>query len=152
MGTPARTGIILAVKSALEGVTVANGYHTTVALVEPYLRGRDDVPVGQRPYIGFGIGQETATNEPTSQIYVTTSLVVVGLVAQAAWTDRSAAINNLTDDIISAVLRDQTQNNNAVTTKLLTIESDEADADAMADGGAVVVEFEVVYYRTTGST
>lgn len=149
MGTPNRTSILLNVNTVLNTITVANGYKTTVALVEKYLRGRDDVPVGSRPYLGFGAARETPEHEPCNQIYFRMPLVVIGHVSSADWTTRSAALNNLIDDTIAAMENDTTRGGYAISSKVTGVETDEADPDAdnVLDGGTCIVEFEIYYVR-----
>ena len=152
MGTPSRTSLLLDIKTKLEAITVANGYHTTVVTVAPYFDSRDTIPIDERPYLGFGITRDEATTDPCGRIYMRAQLYVIGIVTDAAWGTRADKIQKLIDDVIAALLSDQTRGGNAISTELVAVETDEADPDAGADGGFCVCEFAVTYDRTTGST
>jgi hypothetical protein len=141
--------MLLNIKSTLEAITVANGYKTTVALVEPYNRSRDDVATGARPYLCFGIGAETPEQELSNYIKVTAPIYIIGLVTNGDWTQRSAALNNLIDDIITAMMADYTRGGYAISTLFTGCETDEGDPDAGADGGVCVATFTISYERLT---
>lgn len=155
-GTPQRELILADIKSTLESITTANGYKTATDTVEPYLRSRDEVPEGQRPYIGFGADQETAEHYAFGTMRVQLPFTVVGYIKDTAgdsWATSSGAINDLRDDIIGAIMEDPTLGSNCTQVILLNDLTTEADPDRYnhpGDGGAVVLNFRATYYR--GST
>lgn len=151
MGTPKRTSILTSLQTLLEGITVANGYNTTVDTVEPWLRSRDDVKSGELPYIGFGLGPESYRHESFGSFIATCPLVILGYVADPDWATRSVKINALVDDIIARLNTDPTHNGNAIDTYPIRLETDEVDPDAEEAGvGSLVFEYEIKYHR--GST
>lgn len=152
MGTPARTNILLEVEAALNTISVAGGYNTDVTTVETMLRGRDDVQPGERPYLAFGPGKDTPQNFCFNEIRVEMPIYIVGIIAEANWTTRSAKLNLLIDDVIAAMFTDPTLNSNAVDLSLVSADTDEADPDAGETGGTIILEFKVVYYRTTSAS
>jgi len=153
MGTPNRTNILLDLNTTLNTISTNNGYNTDIDTVEQFVRGRDDVPSGQRPYVGFGcLEDERPEHFAFGEIRVVMPVIVMGLVNQATWTTRSAAVNNLADDIIAAVMSDPTRSNYAITTTFTGMLTDEGDPDAGPSGGACVLRFEIPYYRTTSSS
>ena len=155
MGTPVRTSVLADIKSTLEAVSTANGFKTDVDTVEPFLRSRDEVKPGERPYLAFGADRETYEHYCFGTMRVQMPFTVVGYITQNDWTAASAAINNLRDDVIAAIMADPTLGGNATQVLLLEDLTDEADpnrGDIPADGGAVVLNFRVTYYRDTSSS
>jgi len=158
MGTPARTNILLEIKTALESITVANGYNSEVVTVEPVLRSRDDVLNGERPYLGFGPGVEPLEHFCTKDIRVEMPVTIVGYLYEPSdWTTRSAALNLLIDDMIAALQDDRTLNSNAISLYIVNAQTDEADPDAGASagdpsGGTIVMNIKVIYERTINAS
>lgn len=154
MGTPSRTSILLDIKSTLTAITVVNGFKTTVVTSESKLRSRDEVVGDERPYTGFGPGRSTYENL-MGHMRVTMPWTVVGYVQEDDEIIASAAINDLEDDIIAAVMADPTLGGFATFTKIVDDLTDEADPnrrDISDDGNAAVVNFETIYYRDYGSS
>lgn len=152
MGTPARTNILLDIQSVLGTITVVNGYKTTVVTVEPTFRSRDDVSIAERPYLAFGLGKETVDHDAFNTMRVVAPLVIVGLVSSSSWTTRSELLNKLIDDVVAALSADPQRNSNAISTYFKGWETDEADPDAGADGGACIIEGEIHYYRSCSAS
>lgn len=158
MGTPARTNILLEIKSALEAITVANGFNTDVATVEPIIRSRDDVNTGERPYLGFGAGTEDAEHFCFQDMKITMPVTIVGYLDEPSdWTTRSAALNLLIDDIIAKLSEDPSLNSNAISLYFVDWQTDEPDPDAGASagapgGGTIVVRIKIPYERTINAT
>jgi hypothetical protein len=127
-GTPARTSILADIKSTLEAITAANGYKTTVNTVEPYLRSRNDVQVGNaRPYLAFGPDRENYTHNATQEMRAVMPWTIVGYTnGSGTWATASAEINKLIDDVIAAVMADPTLGGNAVQTVIKSLLTDEA--------------------------
>jgi hypothetical protein len=154
MATPARTSILLAIKSALEGITVANGYKTDVNNVDPYLRPSRDVGDAERPHICFGsIDVEPYKHKAYDSLETTIKWLAVGNTAAAAtWAAMSEDVNDLLDDIIAAIVgADDTLGENAVSTYLLWTDTSEADSQ-WHEGGYCFACFETKYNRDTTST
>ena len=95
MGTPNRTNILLNVKSTLEGITVVNGYNTTVTKVEPFYRTRDDLGSGELPWLGYWIDVESYRHEAFGQVRVSAPLFVLGCIEDGTWATMSASMNLL---------------------------------------------------------
>lgn len=152
MATPSRTSILLDIKSTLEKISTGNGYKTTVATVEPYLRTWDCLGEGEKPYIGFGFDRETYEHQSYHNMRVQVPWTVVGyLETQDNWTLASAAANNLIDDIIASVMSDDSLGSHGTQTLLMGSESNEADPD-FERAAIVIVDFRTTYYRETTST
>lgn len=152
MATPARTSILLDIKSTLEGITVANGYNFDVANVEPWLRPAKDVPAGERPYLGFGLDLESYEHQSFDYMFIKVPWLVVGyLPPYDSWTEMSAAVNLLIDDIIAAVMADDTLGGTCIGTLCLRSETSEADPQ-WQEGGWCFVDFETRYERTTSAS
>jgi len=156
-GTPARTRILLDLKSRFEAITIANGYKTDVTKVEPVLRSRDDVKLGERPYIGFGFDKTIYEHHMGNVLKATVPWTVVGYVSDRSWTAASAAINKLLDDIIAKIFQDETFGGLAIQTVIVDDLTDEADPDRFtgnceADGSALVINLRTTFYRNTTST
>lgn len=157
MATPARTNILLELKSALEAITVANGYKTEVTAVSPMLVSREEArDIGIPPVICFGSARDVPVHEAFQDMRVEMEVAILGYVEESDWTTRSAAINNLIDDIIAAVSSDATLNSNAIMVTFTEFASDEADPDATLGksngGGTCIVLIKVVYERTVNSS
>lgn len=155
MGTPVRTSILLDIKSTLESISVANGQKTDVVKVDPFLRTRDDVKPGERPYVAFGPGSTPFTHDLFETMRGQMDWTAVGYIDENDWTLASAAINDLRDDIIAVIMEDTTLGGTSTQTLLVRDLTDEADPDRATipvDGAAVVLEFRTTYYRDTGSS
>jgi len=152
MGTPARTSIILGIQTALNTISIANSYNTDVVTVDPFLRTRDDVDPGLRPYLAFGLGRETFEHQSFRNARIQAPLVIVGYISTDDWTAASSEINLLVDDVIALINSDPTFGGNAVSTKLDGLETDEADPDRASTTGwgcAFVMECTLTFFRDT---
>lgn len=155
-GTTVRELILADIKSTLESVSTANGYKTAVDTTEPVLKSRDEIPEGKRPYIGFGPDRETYEHMMGNTMRVQMPFTVVGYIGdEVDWATASGEINDIRDDIIAAIMEDPTMGGNCTQVLVLDDLTDEADPnrrDISDDGGAVVVNFRVTYYRDTASS
>jgi len=151
MATPTRTSLLAAIDTALSAISIANGYKTDVTTVSPFLRSRDDVTSGERPFLGFGFDVETYEPQNYQNMRVTVRWFVTGCAnVGPTWSAASATLNNLVDDIIAGVMSDDTFGGNAVQTRLIGTDTDESDADILQAGyGWVFAEFETIYNRKT---
>jgi hypothetical protein len=148
MGTPNRTSLMLEIKSTLEGISSADGYKSTVICVEPWLRSRDDVLPGERPYLGFGFDLEPYEHQLHHNMRVQVPWLVVGYINTAPWEQMSSELNNLIDDIITIVMANHKFSGYAQQTEVVSSQTDEFDPDR-GTGGACFVEFKSIYYRNT---
>ena len=148
-GTPKRTTALLEIKAILEGITISNGFNTDIKTVEPFLRTRDDVTDGERPYLAFGFDRATYEHYADKEMRISQPWTVVGYLdtRRDDWTDASAKINYLIDDVIAAVMG-APELNNGTLTQTIPIDdlTDEADPDR-EDGSAVVINFASIYHR-----
>jgi hypothetical protein len=142
---------LLNIRSTLAAITTANGYKTQVATSSDSIVPLEDVPSSMRPYTGWMTGTEVPQMQPFGAMRWVVPVVVVGYVTATAWADRSAAINNLADDILAALSVDTTRGGYAVMTTIRGIETNENDPDAGVDGYCIL-DFEIVYNRTTSAS
>lgn len=157
MGTPARTNILLELKSLLETITVANGYNTEVTAVSPTLISRDEARnIGTPPVICFGAGRDVVTHEAFQDMRVEMEVAVMGYLEESDWTTRSSKLNLLIDDIIAAIGSDPKLNSNAISTYITEYTTDESDPDATtgkpAGGGTCIIMLRIPYERTVNAS
>jgi hypothetical protein len=149
--------MLLQVQSQLEDISIANGYKTDVVTVEPFLRTRE-VPRGSlRPLLGFGFGSETYTHSASNNMRASVPWMIVGYIDTSSnettggWVAASAAMNNLIDDVIAALLPTTELNSlggYATQTLLKSVMTSEQDPDR-EDDGAIVMELTTIYHRDT---
>lgn len=155
MGTPARKLILDNLATVLAGITVANGYKTTVVTVERVLKDWGTVGAQQMPWLGFAPGKETFEHQPCGVIKTTLELKLVGHINASTDAARCTALSNLVDDVIAALNVDTTRGDNAVVTTVVDSETDEGDPDTLdsrGGSGSVVLTVRVLYFRTTGAS
>jgi len=158
MATPAKTTILAAIKTALENITVTNGFKSTVVTVEQAIKGPNDVLTAIRPWIGYMPERERF--EYHGPEYVLCKLpVYIGAHVQAATNALvDTAIVNLQDDIIAALFDDPTFGDTSVDVRLLDGDDDIGDPDRGMGGGedgysgTFDMHWEIEYERTTTST
>lgn len=153
--TTARTNILANVQTTLEGITVANGYNTDVVTVEGVVRDWGEVNAILRPWIGFIPQTTTYSYEPGGRIRSVMRLLVFAHLSSASKAAASVALDNLQDDLIAAMNADTTRGENAVMSTLVDAQDDIGDPDSKDSNGIVTVtmqSWDIVYYRTTGST
>ncbi len=124
MATPPRKLIFDDLITSLSGISVAAGYRMTVARVDRYLLGWDEVPLTTTPWIGCALlGQERLAYKP-GLVDVVLPFTVAAVQSSTtddteAWRDEQAA--NMLDDIRHALMGDGvalTRSGNAVATKI----------------------------------
>jgi protein involved in polysaccharide export with SLBB domain len=158
MATPARKLILDNLATVLASIAVSGGYKTTVATVERVIREPGDKAVGANavPLVGFAPIRETHEYQPGNQIRVVMEASAVGHVLGTSDSDRTDKLSNLLDDLVAALNLDTTRGANAVSTTVKTCETDEGSPyvlpDSRGGSGTCVVNFDVVYFRTAGST
>jgi hypothetical protein len=158
MATPHKTTIIAAIKTALEGITVANGYKSDVETVEKLIKDWQSVSPSLRPWIGFRPGKERFQADAPYHLWVTLPIEIGSHLIADTEDLVDTAIVNLEDDIINAMYEDPTLGDTSVDVKLIEGESDIGDPDRLEGGaidgysGTFVMRWEVTYERTTSST
>lgn len=152
MGTPARALILADVLTTLESITVANGYHTGVVTVEAVLKGWDDIGQQQYPWVGYLPGVTRFEYQPSGYIRCTVPLMIVAHI-NAGPDTISSALSALEDDLIAALNADTTRSGNAVSTTIVSSALDDGDPDvgegSKGGSGTIVMELDIVYFRTT---
>lgn len=158
MTTPHKTTILANVKTTLEGITVANGYKSTVVTVEQEIKDWQSIGISQRPWIGFRPTRETFEPEGPHYIRVKMGLYIGAHVNASTEALVDAAIVNLQDDIIAAMYSDPTLGDTAVDVRILNGQDDIGDPDRAGGGssdgysGTLDQNWEIEYERTTSST
>lgn len=155
MGTPLREAILDDVQTTLEGITVANGYKTTVVTVERVIRHWGDVGSSLRPWLGYMSQPQRFTHQPFGQMRTVMPLYIAGHITASTKAAAAAALTNLEDDIIAALEADTTRGGNAVMTHIISQQDDAGDPDTVDSqgvSGTLELIAEVVYQRDTGSS
>lgn len=155
MATPARKLILDDIDTALKTISVAGGFKTDVATVERGWREWSDVGAGEMPWIGRAVVETRPEHLPGRLIRPVMSLTIAAYVNNGETDATEAAISDLHDDIIAALEKDTTRAGNAIQTTWVATRSDEFAPDRIDSQGGVgqvLMDFEVAYLRTTGST
>lgn len=158
MATPHKTTILANVKTTLEGITVANGYKSTVVTVEQKIKNPQDVGTSLRPWIGFRPTKEMFEAEGPHFIRVKMGLYIGAHVNATTEALVDVAITNFQDDIIAAMYSDPTFGETAVDVRLIDGQDDIGDPDRAEGGssagysGTFEQNWEIEYERTTSST
>ena len=155
-----RSRILADLKTTFESITTANGYKTDVANVEQLAKVWTQVGPAYRPWIGVSPGIVRLGHQPGGVIRCTFRIEVIGLIAAGTPSARSDALNDLLDDILTAVQVDTTRgedpvnapNRNATMTTVVEFQTDEGDIEDRQDGGILRAALEVVYFRTTSAS
>jgi len=150
MATPTRRLVLQNIKTVLETISTGNGYKTDVDTVEALGKSWATVKPGEKPWIGI-VPQRESLKFEYSNIRVVLSVLIIGHVAGSTQDDRASKLNDLLDDIIAAVNTDTTRDNNAISTTIIAVETDEGAPDGDGDG-SMVVTLNIVYFRGTGSS
>lgn len=151
MGTPARKAILSNIGTVLATITTANGYKSDVVTVEAVGKGWGDVSTSEKPWIGYSPGREALQYFPGNSIRSELSITLIAHIAGSTQSDRGTKLNDLLDDIIVALSVDTSRGSNAISTTVLTVETDEGSADANGFG-SMVIGVNVAYLRTTSSS
>jgi hypothetical protein len=151
MGTPARTSILSNLSTTLASITTGNGYNTTVLTVENEAKTWGDVPESQKPWVGYVPVAEVLQFLPGDQVRVELPLDIICHVSGTTSSDRSTKLNNLLDDVIAALSVDTTRGSNAISTTVLSVDTDEG-APGAYDQGSMVLRVEVAFMRTSGQS
>ena len=149
MATPSRKLIIDNMKTTLEDITVANGFKSTVTMVEILAKTWLQTSEVIRPWLGIVPQQTNYQHLPGDLVRSVFKVDIIGHVANGTYEQKRDRLADLLDDIFSALNADTTRGKNAVSTTITTSETDEGAPDGE---GTIVIGVDVVYMRTTGST
>lgn len=158
MATPAKSTILAAIKTALEGILTAGGYKSDVVTVEQAVKGPNDVGTAERPWIGYMPEVERFEYHGPGHIIAKLPFLTGAHVHAATEALVDVAIVNLQDDVIAALFEDPRFGETAVDVHLIDNDDDIGDPDrAMGGGetgysGTFVMHWMVEYERTTSST
>jgi len=155
MGTPARESILDDVQTTFEGITVANGYKTTVVTVERKIRHWGDVAASERPWIGYMSQPQRFEHKAFGSLRVIMPLYIAAHIAGDTKAEVASALVDLEDDIIAALSVDTTRGGNATMTHIVSQQDDAGDPDTVDSqgvSGTLEVIAEVIYHRSTGSS
>ncbi|NIU03767.1 MAG: hypothetical protein GWN29_04935 [Gammaproteobacteria bacterium] len=129
--------------TTMEGITVANGYATTVQTVlKEFVDWETGPPRGTLPMIGvvpLAASYEYISARTTSCVGVRISQEVAVEFVYAATTQDIAwqTGDEMADDIIAAASVDRTRGGNALDTRVASVETDAGNADTMDSRGGV---------------
>lgn len=151
MGTPARTSILNSVSTTLAGITTGNGYNTTVVTVGKEAKTWAEVPPALKPWVGYIPQAETLQYLPGDQIRVLLPIDLICHVVGQTQTDRATKLSNLLDDIIAVLNVDTTRGSKAISTTVVSAETDEGAPGALGEG-SMVLRVNVAYMRTSGQS
>ena len=156
MANSVQLDALLDIVDAMEEISIANGYATDVAtVVQRFLdweTGRLDVPL---PAIGVVPGEaryeeQSVPTASTSVVRVRTSVSIQYVYAAETQTEVWQSGYEMADDIIAAVSVDRTRSGNALTTRIVSVETDAGNADTMDSRGgtaAGIVFLELDFWR-----
>ena len=150
MATPTRRLVLQNIKTVLETISTANSYKTDVDTMEALGKSWATVKPGQKPWLGI-VPQRESLSFEYSNIRVVLTLLVIGHVAGTTQDDRASQLNDLLDDVIAALNTDTTRDNNAISTTITSVETDEGAPDGDGDG-SMVITTNVAYFRGVGSS
>ena len=149
MATPSRKLIVDNIKTTLESITTGNGYKSDITTVQILAKSWLQVSQVIRPWLGI-VPQETNYEYlPNGIIRSVFMLHIIGHVANGTPEEKRERLNDLIDDLFAALNVDTTRNGNAVMTTVVKSETDEGDPES---DGTLVMQIDVVFMRTTGST
>jgi hypothetical protein len=151
MGTPARTSILSNLGTVLATITTGNGYKTTVTTVEAEAKTWADVPASLKPWIGYVPTVEIIEYLPGDQIRAVLPLDLICHIVGQTNAARSTKLNDLLDDVIAVLAVDTTRGSNAISTTVVSVDTDEGAPGAVGQG-SMVVSIEVAYMRTSGQS
>jgi hypothetical protein len=151
MGTPARTNILANISTTLAGITTGNGYNTTVVTVGKEASTWAEIPVALKPWIGYIPIAETLQYLPANQIRMVLPIDLICHVVGQTQADRATKLSDLLDDVIAALSVDTTRASNAISTTVVTVDTDEGAPGAIGQG-SMVLRVEVAYMRTSGQS
>ena len=149
MGTPVRQSIIDNMYTVLSGISTSGGYKTNVTTVEILGKVWAQVPQGLRPWVGIFPRSTKYQYLPANRVRAVFRISLIAHVSAGTMAAKREALNDLEDDIFEALNADTTRNLNAISTTIVETETDEGDPESE---GSMVIDVDVAYMRTTGST
>lgn len=153
MATPAAKLIFDDLVTALEGITVANGYKTNVLSVLFHSEMPEDATA--RPTIGVHRMPVQYSYDYPGVLRCTAPVTLFGHVDGATEAARFAAIENLLDDMIAAVHADPTRGGNAIDTIVTQSDDDTGEGGlrySQGLGASVALQLQVRWDRVTSSS
>jgi len=147
MGTPARRTILTNLKTALEAITVAGGYKSTVKTVEIARSAKvwEEVPPSERPYIGVVPMESVYISEHVGPYYQVDFRIQLAIYVTGSSVDlRAQAMSSIIDDVAAAVAVDRSRGGAASDTWVAQDFTDEGDTE---EDGCVRVDLKVRYFR-----
>ena len=150
MATPTRRVILQNISTVLNTISTSNGYKTNVSTVESLGKSWATVKPGEKPWVGIVPQKESLAFE-YSNIRVVLTVLIIAHVAGTTQDDRASKLNDLLDDIIASMNLDTTRDDNAISTTIGSVETDEGAPDGDGDG-SMVITMEIAYFRGTGSS
>ena len=151
MGTPARTSILSSLSTTLAGITTGGGYNTTVVTIGKEAKTWAEVPPALKPWIGYIPLAETLKYLPGNQIRVTLPVDLICHVVGQTQTDRATKLSNLLDDVIAILGVDTTRGAYAISTTVISVDTDEGAPGAIGQG-SMVLRVSIAYMRTSGQS
>jgi hypothetical protein len=156
MADPSYNLILQNILTTLSGISIADGYKTDVATVYGSVEDWEAAhETGVFPWLGVMSGLVRSEYQPGQMMRVAMTVSIVAHVMAGTLPEKITLIGNLQDDIIAAMHQDITRGGNAVMTTLTDQQDDSGDSGSMDDRGgssSAVLTFEIVYFRTIGST
>lgn len=155
MATPNRNLILEDIATSLGAIDGTGSFTSTVTTVERVIKDWQSVGAQEMPWLGFAPIRTAYTMMPFGQIECTMDVTIVGIAQASTDSTRSDTISELVDDVIYALGIDATRGGNAVSTSIVSCETDEGDPDTMDSRGGTcgfVMGIQVRYDRTSGST
>ena len=146
-----RIGILSNLVSTLQGIDGTGSYTTTISNVFTHTRTWNEVDATIRPAACVHLGSEEYEYEAFSgtegNIRVSMTVDLLFYLDASTEATRLAAIDNLLDDVWIALHTDDTRGGNAISTTILSAQTDEPDIDGQE---SLRVTLLIVYDRNTG--
>ena len=115
------------------------------------IRDFGDVVDSRRPWIGIMPQQQTFAYEPGSSMRCVMPVLIVAHLHAATKAEVIDDVDDLHDDIIAALMVDETRGGHAAMTFIDSEQDDTGDPDSKASGTLEMI-IRVIYYRTTESS
>lgn len=155
MATPTIRSALANLYTVLGTISTTNSYKTDVATVRRYVLDWEDASQEGLPWVGFSPGITTAGHLHGSCIRCVHAVSIAAHVRANTQSDAYDNLEDLIDDIIAAVELDPTRGQFAVSTMYKQHQTDEGSPDHMDHRGgtaSAVVEFDIIYNRTTSGS
>ena len=144
MADPTKTLIVENLQTALQNITVANGYHRNVRTVSRLAKELSDAQ-GDAIFIA-ACREKKVPMSTTLRTEVTLTVMLAAIVYEQG--DLAQAIDEIATDIEKAISVDESRGSKATSTNFVSVE------DAATEGtdplGSCLVEVEIVYRHRWG--